>query len=69
MAFSEMLSNTSTEWAPWYVVPANHKWFARAAAASILVHALQSIDPQYPQLGVAARALMADARRELADGV
>jgi len=69
LAFSEMLSNTSTEWAPWYIVPANHKWFARAATASILVHALQAIDPQYPQLGVAARALMADARRELADGV
>ena len=30
-AFSEMLSNTSTEWAPWYVIPADHKWFARAA--------------------------------------
>ena len=29
-AFSEMLSNTSTEWAPWYVIPADHKWFARA---------------------------------------
>jgi PPK2 family polyphosphate:nucleotide phosphotransferase len=67
-AFSEMLSNTSTEWAPWYVVPANHKWFARAATAGILVNALQAIDPQYPRLDAAARALMADARRELADG-
>ncbi len=68
LAFSEMLTNTSTEWAPWYIVPANHKWFARAATASILVHALQAIDPQYPQRDVATRALMADARRELADG-
>ncbi len=67
-AFSEMLSNTSTEWAPWYVVPANHKWFARAATASVLVNALDEIDPQYPKLDTATRALMADARRELANG-
>ena len=32
-AFSQMLSHTSTEWAPWYVIPADHKWFARIAAA------------------------------------
>ena len=31
-AFSEMLSATSTAWAPWHVIPADHKWFARAAA-------------------------------------
>ncbi len=63
-----MLSNTSTEWAPWHIVPANHKWFARTATAAILVDALHAIDPQYPQLDAAARELMADARRELADG-
>jgi len=34
-AYSQMLSNTSTEWAPWHIVPANHKWFARAATAAI----------------------------------
>ena len=67
-AFSEMLSHTSTEWAPWHIVPANHKWFARSATASILVDALAQIDPQYPALDAAAGALMADARRELADG-
>lgn len=67
-AFSEMLSNTSTTWAPWHIVPANHKWFARAATASILVHALDAIDPQYPEIDTATHALMTDARRELADG-
>jgi PPK2 family polyphosphate:nucleotide phosphotransferase len=67
-AFSEMLSNTSTEWAPWHIVPANHKWFARAAAACVLVGALAHINPQYPTLDAAARARMADARRELAGG-
>jgi PPK2 family polyphosphate:nucleotide phosphotransferase len=47
-AFSEMLSNTSTEWAPWYVIPADHKWFARNAAAAVLADTLMTINPQYP---------------------
>jgi len=47
-AFSEMLSHTSTDWAPWYVVPADRKWFARICASAILVHTLAGINPQYP---------------------
>ena len=54
-AFSEMLSNTSTEWAPWYVIPADHKWFARACASAVLVHTLMQIDPRYPTLSEEAR--------------
>ena len=61
-----MLSATSTTWAPWHIVPADHKWFARVATAGILIDALASIDPQYPQVDAAARAVMDDARRELA---
>jgi PPK2 family polyphosphate:nucleotide phosphotransferase len=49
-AFSEMLSNTSTKWAPWHVVGADHKWFARIAVSAALVHALAEIDPQYPEV-------------------
>ncbi len=49
-AFSEMLSATSTPWAPWYVIPADHKWFARLCAAAVLVHTLIDIDPQYPEV-------------------
>ncbi|NLE21916.1 MAG: polyphosphate kinase 2 family protein [Actinobacteria bacterium] len=49
-AFSEMLSATSTDWAPWYVIPADHKWFARIAAAAVLVDTLMTIDPRYPTL-------------------
>ena len=44
----EMLSATSTEQAPWYVIPADHKWFARICAAAVLAHTLIEIDPQYP---------------------
>ena len=47
-AFSEMLSNTSTEWAPWYVIPADRKWFARFGAAAVLVHTLMELDPRFP---------------------
>jgi PPK2 family polyphosphate:nucleotide phosphotransferase len=65
LAFSEMLSATSTKWAPWYVVPADRKWFARICAASVLVHTLMDIDPQYPTVGDEARKDLLSARREL----
>jgi PPK2 family polyphosphate:nucleotide phosphotransferase len=51
LAFSEMLSNTSTEWAPWYVIPADHKWFARICASAVLAHTLMEIDPRFPTVG------------------
>jgi PPK2 family polyphosphate:nucleotide phosphotransferase len=47
-AFSEMLSHTSTEWAPWYVIPADRKWFARIGAGAVLVNTLMEIDPRFP---------------------
>lgn len=65
LAFSEMLSATSTKWAPWYVVPADRKWFARICAASVLAHTLMDIDPQYPTIGDEARKDLLSARREL----
>jgi PPK2 family polyphosphate:nucleotide phosphotransferase len=64
-AFSEMLSNTSTTWAPWYVVPADHKWFARIAAAAVIANALIELDPQYPTVGDGARGDLALAKTAL----
>jgi polyphosphate kinase 2 (PPK2 family) len=61
-ALSEMLSNTSTEWAPWHVIPADHKWFARIAVGAVLVHALMEIDPHYPVAEPAARRALERAR-------
>ena len=43
-----MLTHTSTEWAPWHVIPADHKWFMRTGAAAVLVNTLVEIDPRYP---------------------
>ena len=65
-AFSQMLSATSTPWAPWYVIPADHKWFARICAAAVIVHTLIEIDPRYPvsedqQLQAVKRELEAEA--------
>jgi PPK2 family polyphosphate:nucleotide phosphotransferase len=64
-AYSDVLSHTSTEWAPWHVVPADHKWFARVAVAAIVVDALATIDPKFPKLDDAARAVLARAREQL----
>ncbi|GLJ91710.1 polyphosphate kinase 2 family protein [Streptomyces poonensis] len=64
-AFSEMLSATSTGWAPWYVVPADRKWFARLCAGAVLAHTLMDIGPRYPDVGNAARRELAKAKREL----
>jgi polyphosphate kinase 2 (PPK2 family) len=64
-AFSEMLSHTSTEWAPWHVIPADHKKFARLAVVEILVAALKEIDPQYPTPNEEARQALEQARATL----
>ncbi|MBF0815970.1 polyphosphate kinase 2 family protein [Microbacterium paludicola] len=47
-AYQTALTRTSTDEAPWYVVPANHKWYARLAVQELLLEALEGIDPQWP---------------------
>jgi PPK2 family polyphosphate:nucleotide phosphotransferase len=64
-AFSLMLSHTSTEWAPWHVIPADRKWFMRIAAAAVIANALIDIDPKFPTVGDDARQALAEARNEL----
>lgn len=48
-AFEEMLLETSTETAPWYVVPADRKWYRNWAVSSILLHTLNDLGPRYPE--------------------
>jgi len=64
-AFAAMLSHTSTEHAPWYVIPADRKWFERLAAAAVLVKTLADIDPQYPAVSEKARRDLLTAKTEL----
>ncbi|MFL5723619.1 MAG: polyphosphate kinase 2 family protein [Chloroflexota bacterium] len=47
-AFDDALSKTSTDWAPWYVIPANHKWFRNLAVATILAETMAALKPAYP---------------------
>jgi PPK2 family polyphosphate:nucleotide phosphotransferase len=65
LAFSEMLTSTSTEHAPWYVIPADSKWFMRVAVAAVLVETLAKIDPQYPTVSDEARKELAASKKEL----
>jgi PPK2 family polyphosphate:nucleotide phosphotransferase len=64
-AFSDMLTHTSTEWAPWYVIPADHKWFARICVSAVLAHTLMEIDPKYPVVDKARREDLAQTRELL----
>jgi PPK2 family polyphosphate:nucleotide phosphotransferase len=64
-AFSEMLSATSTEWAPWYVIPADRKWFARICVGAVLVHTLMQIDPRFPTVSPARRQDLLIVKGEL----
>jgi PPK2 family polyphosphate:nucleotide phosphotransferase len=64
-AFSEMLSATSTKWAPWYVIPADRKWFARLAVSAVLAHTLIELDPQFPAVSEDVRRELGAAKQEL----
>lgn len=66
-AYEAALRTTSTAWAPWYAIPSDHKPFARAAVARIVVDALQSLDLAFPDIGEADRSRLADYRRRLMD--
>jgi PPK2 family polyphosphate:nucleotide phosphotransferase len=61
-AYEEMIRNTSTKHAPWYVIPADHKWFTRLAVAEILNHALEQLDLSYPKMDAEKRKDLKKAR-------
>jgi len=64
-AYENMLSATSTKWAPWYVIPADKKWFTRAAVADIVLSKLKSLRLQYPELSDAHRRELSQAKKLL----
>ncbi len=64
-AFETMVRRTATKDAPWYVVPADNKWFTRAVVAAVIVDALGSLDLDYPETGPARLKELAQARRAL----
>jgi PPK2 family polyphosphate:nucleotide phosphotransferase len=64
-AYSQMLTHTSTERAPWHVLPADHKWFTRICAAAVIAQTLIDINPHYPVSDAATRQELQRARAEL----
>jgi PPK2 family polyphosphate:nucleotide phosphotransferase len=64
-AFQDVFRETSTPWAPWYVVPADRKWFTRLAVAGIIAEKLIEMDPQFPVVSEEDRQEMLAARAAL----
>ena len=48
-AYEDAISLTSTDWAPWYVIPADHKWYRNIVIARTIADTLEALDPQYPE--------------------
>ncbi len=67
-AYEDMLEHTSTDYAPWYCVPADSKWYARWVISQIVLEHLQDINPQFPELAAEERAVLEECRRLLEDG-
>ncbi len=63
-AYEEVIQNTSTEQAPWFVVPADHKWFTRLVVSAAVVDALEGLKLQYPVVDPAKRKEL-DAAKQL----
>lgn len=66
-AYEKMLTATSTRWAPWYIVPSDHKWFTRVAVADILAAELKALGIKYPELPKEMRAKLRRQRAALQD--
>lgn len=64
-AFEDMLENTSTDWAPWFVIPADNKWFARLAISEVVSSALERLDLKMPVVDDKQRQRLQDIRIQL----
>ena len=66
-AYQDIIRHTSTRDAPWHLVPADHKWFARVVIGSVIVSALENLNLRYPRVGAASKAEFAKVRKALED--
>jgi len=64
-AYEDMINATSTRWAPWFVVPADRKWFTRVAIADIIVRTLKTLDLRYPVVSDEHKKELVAARKML----
>lgn len=64
-AYEECLAATSTKFAPWYIVPADHKWATRAIVAKIITSRIESLDLRYPEVTPQMKQQIAESKRQL----
>jgi polyphosphate kinase 2 (PPK2 family) len=64
-AYEDMIRHTATEFAPWYVVPADNKWYSRLIVSHAMVDALNAMDLAYPKVQPSERDALAQARKQL----
>lgn len=64
-AYEEAINKTSKSHAPWYVIPADKKWFARLAALQIIINALEEMNLQYPELPKEEKKALDEAKKQL----
>jgi hypothetical protein len=60
-----MFNNTSTSWAPWYVIPADQKWFTRLAVVSVINHTIDGLNLAYPSISEEQKAGLLKAKEEM----
>jgi PPK2 family polyphosphate:nucleotide phosphotransferase len=64
-AYEDALEATSTDWAPWYVIPADHKWVTRAVVADIVTSTIRALDLRHPEITAAQKSALAEAQSRL----
>jgi PPK2 family polyphosphate:nucleotide phosphotransferase len=64
-AFQDMLRNTSTDWAPWWVIPADHKWVTRALVSAVIARRIEDLGLKRPVISATQQRTLAGARRQL----
>jgi PPK2 family polyphosphate:nucleotide phosphotransferase len=67
-AYEDMIRNTASKHSPWYVVPADHKWFTHLVISTVIVDALESLDLAYPKVDAKKRKELEEARKQLQKG-
>lgn len=67
-AYEDMIRHTATPWAPWYVVPADHKWFTRIVVAAVIADTLEKLKLSFPNVDKEKHKQLKDAKRWLQNG-
>lgn len=64
-AYEDIFNHTSTPWAPWYIIPADHKWFTRLIVADIICNKLQQLNLEYPTVSEEHKQKLLQAKQRL----